>query len=114
MHDFMADGLFLPALIMAAMGFIVPRLWAHALPEGVVPLMVNAFLSTVLLFALAACFFVGLYVWQGMPFAEIMAPGWAKNIMFFGRLGLMSAIIWGPIMLLSLAALPRRWVKKTW
>ena len=86
MHDFMADGLFLPALIMAAMGFIVPRLWAHALPEGVVPLMVNAFLSTVLLFALAACFFVGLYVWQGMPFAEIMAPGWAKNIML-GRLG---------------------------
>jgi hypothetical protein len=76
--------------------------------------MLNALFSTVLLFVIAACFFVVLYIWQGVPFAQIMAPGWMVNLSFFGRLGLMSAIIWGPIMLLSVAALPRRWVNKTW
>ena len=114
MGDLIADSLFFPALLMAAMAFVVPRLLARVLPEGVMPLMFNAFISSALLFVLAACFFVALYIWQGMPLAEIMAPGWAKNLAFFGRLGLMSAIIWGPIMLLSVAALPRRWVNKTW
>lgn len=114
MDDLIADTLFVPALLIAAMGFVVPRLFARILPEGVMPLMLNALFSTVLLFVIAACFFVMLYIWQGVPFAQIMAPGWAVNLSFFGRLGLMSAIIWAPIMLLSVAALPRRWVNKTW
>jgi hypothetical protein len=114
MGDLIADTLFLPALLIAAMGFFVPRLFARILPEGVTPLMLNALFSTVLLFMIAACFFVVLYIWRGVPFAQIMAPGWMVNLLFFGRLGLMSAIIWGPIMLLSVAALPRRWVNKTW
>ncbi|SFR31962.1 hypothetical protein SAMN04488005_0218 [Yoonia tamlensis] len=114
MGELIADSLFLPALIIAALGFVVPRLLAQVLPEGVTPLMLNALLSTLILFLIVASFFVGLYLWQGMPFAQIMAPGWAENISFFGRLGLMSAIIWGPIMLLSVAALPRKWVNKTW
>jgi hypothetical protein len=114
MTNVIADSLFLPALLIATMGFVVPRILAQVLPEGVTPLLLNAFLSSVLLFAIAGCFFVGLYMWQGAPIAEVATAGWAANIAFFGRLGLMSAIIWGPIMVLSVAALPRRWVNKTW
>jgi len=109
-----SDALFLPALVLAVMAFGVPRFLARLLPEGVKPLLLNAFLSTVILFALSAVFFAVLYIWQGLSFADITADGLAQSIVFFGRLGLIAALIWAPIMVLSVAGLPRRWVKETW
>lgn len=114
MGAFFADALLLPALVISVLAFVVPRLLSRVLPEGVWPLLLNAFLSTLLLFILSAGFFFCLYLWQGVSVAEIMEPGMAANVVFFGRLGLFSAIIWGPIMLLSVAGLPRKWVKETW
>ena len=114
MGGLFADALLLPALVISVLGFIVPRLLARLLPEGIGPLLLNAFLSTVLLFIIAAGFFFCLYLWQGLSVAQIMEPGLAANVVFFGRLGLFSAIIWGPIMVLSVAGLPRKWVKETW
>ncbi|WP_342078128.1 hypothetical protein [Yoonia sp. SS1-5] len=114
MGSLISDTLFWPALMIAVLGFVVPRGLARILPEGVRPLLLNAFLSTLILFVLSAAFFVCLYLWQGTPVAEILAPGLAANVAFFGKLGLMAAIIWAPIMLLSVAGLPRRWVKETW
>ncbi len=114
MLDLFSDSLFFPALVLAVLGFLVPRLWARVLPEGVKPLLINVFLSTVLLFVLSTVFFVCLYVWQGVPAAQLMESGLSANVQFFGRLGLIAAIIWAPIMLLSVAGLPRKWVKETW
>ncbi|WP_108815563.1 hypothetical protein [Loktanella sp. Alg231-35] len=114
MGELISDSLFLPALVLAVLGFVVPRAWAKLLPEGVKPLLMNAFLSTVVLFSLSAIFFFCLYLWQGLPMAELMEPGVAANAVFFGRLGLIAAIIWAPILLLSVAGLPRKWVKETW
>ena len=114
MGGLFADALLLPALVISVLGFIVPRLLARLLPEGIGPLLLNAFLSTVLLFIISAGFFFCLYLWQGLSVAQIMEPGLAANVVFFGRLGLFSAIIWGPIMVLSVAGLPRKWVKETW
>lgn len=109
-----SNSLLLPAFVLAVVAFVVPRVVARILPEGVKPLLVNAFLSTALLFTLSAILFFCLYLWQGLSVAELMLPGLAANVVFFGQLGLVSAIIWAPIMLLSVAALPRRWVKETW
>lgn len=109
-----SDALFLPALMLAVLAFAVPRLLARVLPEGVKPLMLNAFLSTILLFVLSAVFFFCLYLWQGLSAAEVFVPGLAASVLLFGRLGLISAIIWAPIMILSVAGLPRKWVKETW
>jgi len=114
MDALLKEGLILPAVALGFAGFFVPRLLARVLPEGVVPLLMNAFLSTVLLFVISAMVFVGLYAWQGIPLAEVAAQGVAANVVFFGRLGLASAIIWAPLMLLSVAGLPRKWVQETW
>lgn len=114
MGQLLSDGLFMPAFVLAVMAFFVPRILARIIPEGVKPLLLNAFLSTVLLFAISASFFFCLYLWQGLDVAEIMGPGLAANVVFFGRLGLISALIWAPIMVLSVAGLPRKWVKETW
>lgn len=109
-----SDALFLPALVLALLAFAVPRLLARVLPEGVTALMLNAFLSTILLFLLSAGFFFCLYLWQGLSLVEILEPDVAASILLFGRLGLIAAIIWAPIMVLSVAGLPRKWVKETW
>ena len=114
MGGFVSDGLVVPVMVLAVLAYGVPRLLARWLPEGVTPLMVNALLSTVLLFALSAVFFALLYFWQGLPVDQLSGVGLAASVVFFGRLGLMSAIIWAPIMILSVAGLPRKWVKETW
>ena len=114
MSDFFAQGLFAPALVLALLAWLVPKLLSFVLPEGVKPLLVNAFLSTIILGCLSGAFFVFLYLYQGLSVEVIAAFGVIENVSFFGRLALISAIIWAPIMILSVANLPRHWVKETW
>ena len=114
MNALLSEGLVLPALLLGLLGFAVPRLLAGVLPEGVTPLLINGFLSTILTFTLSSAFFYLLYLWQGAPLDKLGLPDLGAAIFFFGRLGLASALIWAPVMLLSLAGLPRKWVKETW
>ena len=114
MGTLLSDSLLVPALVLALIAFAVPRTLGRLLPEGVLPLLLNVFLSTVLLFILSGIFFFLLYFWQGVPVDQVVASGIAANIVYFGSLGLAAAIIWAPIMLLSVAGLPRKWVNETW
>lgn len=114
MSSVFSDSLLLPAIVVAVLGWLTPKFWARLLPEGVRPLVLNALLSVLTLFFLTASFFAALYAWQGAPLDQFADAGLASNLGFFGRLGLMSAIIWAPIMILSLAGLPRRWTKAVW
>ena len=114
MGSVFSSALLLPAVAMAVFGFVVPRLWARVLPEGVAPLMLNAFLSTLVLFLLSAALFLVLYAGQGVRLTDALSLGVVSAIVYFSRLGLASAIIWGPILVLSVAGLPRKWVKETW
>ena len=114
MPEAFSDSLFLPAMVLALKAWLVPKLLGMVLPEGVRPLLLNGFLSTLLLFALSAGGFLALYVWQGIPLERLLVPGWASNLVFFGRLALSSSIIWAPILLLSLSSLPRSWKKVVW
>jgi hypothetical protein len=58
--------------------------------------------------------FALLYRWQGMPFAALGDAGFWPVVAHFGRLSVSSALIWVPIMILSLANLPRHWVTERW
>jgi len=109
-----ADGLFLPALVLALVGWLVPRGLSLVFPEGVRPLLVLAFVSTIIMFLVGSLFFVGLYVLRGVSLDAVLAGGLAEVVLHFGRLGLISALLWGPIMILSVAGLPRHWVEETW
>ena len=114
MADLFTQGFFLPAALLALLAWVVPKLLSMALPEGVKSLFLNAFLSSVLLILVSAMFFVFLYVYQGAPLEKIAEIGWVQNINFFGRLAMIAGLIWAPIMILSVANLPRHWVKETW
>lgn len=114
MGDLLSEGLILPALLLGLVGLVVPQLLARLLPEGVMPMMINGAVSTVLTFVLASGFFYLLYLWQGAPLDRLGDAGTGALIFHFGSLGLASALIWAPVMILSLAGLPRKWKHETW
>lgn len=114
MTGVVADGLVIPALCLALMGWLVPRGLSLVFPEGVRPLMVLGFVATLIMFVLSAVLFLALYLMQGVPLSELFADSTLGGLIHFGRLGLLSALLWGPIMVLSLAGLPRTWVEETW
>ncbi len=113
-----SSGLLLPALALGLLGWLVPRLLARLLarvwPEGVGPVLLLGFVATLLLLVLATGFFALLYAWQGAPLGEFFRPGAVAGLGYFARLGLLSALVWAPILVLSVAGLPRHWKEKVW
>lgn len=109
-----ADGLVLPAMALALLGWLVPRALSLLWAEGVRPLIGLALAATLIMLAAGTGFFLALYVWRGVPLAAVFEGGWASGLVHFGRLGAASALLWGPIMLLSVAGLPRTWTRATW
>jgi len=109
-----ADGLLVPALVLAFFGWMVPRLLSAVFPEGVKPLLILAFVAALIMMLLGAVFFMVLYAAQGAPIADIFEPGLGAGILHFSRLAMISALLWGPILVLSVAGLPKRWVEETW
>lgn len=114
MGDLFTDGLVIPALALALLGWIVPRLLSLVFPEGIRPLLVLAFVATLVMFVFGMLFFVALYIVDGVPLSRLFSDGLAPGLLHFGRLGLVSGLIWGPILVLSVAGLPRHWVEETW
>ncbi len=114
MDEMLNSSLILPAFGLGLLGYLVPRVLALLLPEGVKALMLNGLLSTLLTYLAASALFVLLYQSQGAELTVLTTTGWLEFVVFFGRLGLISALIWAPIMILSLAGLPKRWIHETW
>jgi hypothetical protein len=110
----MSDGLIIPAMVLALFGWLVPKGLSLVWPEGVRPLLALAFVATVIMFLFGTGFFMALYAWQGAPLSAVFEPGLAAGLLHFGRLGLISALLWGPIMVLSVAGLPKGWTKEIW
>ena len=107
-------GLILPALCLAAVAWVVPIWLRWRLPEGVRPLIALSALATLILLVVGACMFLGLYLLQGAPLDLLLQAGAGATILYFLRLSVSAAIIWAPIMVLSIAALPKTWEHETW
>ena len=114
MSGLLSNSLILPALVLAVVAWFVPVVLSRMLAEGVAPLMLNAGLSTLILFGISAGFFAFLYVGQGASVEALAEGGLLSNVVHFGRLGLQAALIWAPIMVLSLANRPRHWTEVEW
>ncbi|WP_296419999.1 hypothetical protein [Pseudooctadecabacter sp.] len=109
-----STGLILPALVLAALGWFVPRLLALFWPEGVKWLMLLALASTIVMAGVGAAFFALLYTSQGIGVDDLWETGGMALAAHFLRLSLISALMWGPLMVLSIAYIPRNWVKEVW
>jgi hypothetical protein len=104
-------GLILPALALGVVAWVVPQALARGWPEGVGPLLALGFVATLIMVALAAALFLVLYLWAGAPLAAF--PFWGA-VWHFTRLGLGAGLIWAPVLILSVANLPRKWKRVVW
>ncbi|NIY70991.1 hypothetical protein HCZ30_00910 [Marivivens donghaensis] len=104
----------LPAVALAVVGWLIPQLIAKFLPEGLKPLAINAVISILVMMLIGICFFIGLYVIQGFPIFELLDAGFTAVLEHFVPLAAISALLWGPVLVLSIANLPRHWSKVVW
>ena len=99
--------LVLPLVGLAVLAWLVPWMLGKLLPEGVIWLLVNGVLSALLLAVVAAAGFVWLY-------GEAGGVVWREAPWHFVLLSAKAGIVWGPVMVLSLSALPKRWKEVVW
>lgn len=97
----------LPLLAMGVAGWLVPWALGRLLPEGAWWLVFNAVLSTILLAAGAGVGFLLLY-------GEAGGVVWGTAPGHVVALAARSALVWAPLMVLSLANLPRGWTRARW
>ena len=107
-------GLVLPAMCLAALGWAVPRVLALWWPEGVRWLLGLALVSTLVMAVAGAGFFAIIYASNDVDLSDLWATGGLSVLIHFGRLSLISALLWAPLMVLSLAGVPKNWVREVW
>ena len=110
----MITGVLIPVAALVLVAIYLPRLLARVTPESLAGLIVNGALSAVALTMLAAAYFLWSYARQDTRLLDLIgfAPG--ETLGHFLRLGLGSALIWGPVLVLSVSTLPRRWKENVW
>lgn len=103
----MIQTIVLPLMALAAFAWVVPWLLSKLLPEGVFWLMLIGVLSAVVLTVVSA---VGFYVLYGQAGEVVLdAAPW-----HFVVLSARAALVWGPVMVLSLANIPKGWKEAVW
>jgi len=114
MAEAFGNSLLFPALFLALMGWLVPKLLSTVMAEGVKPLMALSVLSLIIMVVITSGLFVVLYVIQGTDISLFTAAGISDSLLFLLKLSVSAGIIWAPIMVLSIAGLPRTWTSVEW
>ena len=110
----MMAALLIPLVLLVATAILLPRVILRWLPETLAGLILNGTISALVLTALASGWLFLSYLWRDSHLLYLfgLAPG--GTLLYFLRLGLMSALIWAPVLVLALATLPKRWKHATW
>lgn len=88
----------LPVLGLMVAAWIVPRILFRVFQEGVRPLIALGGVSTLILWCGS-----GVYLSQGVIVPALIVSK-----------GALAALIWAPVMVLSLAGLPSKWKEAVW
>ncbi|WP_089277544.1 hypothetical protein [Antarctobacter heliothermus] len=110
----MIADLLLPAFGLMLLAFVVPRGVEVLVPETVTGLVVMALVSTLLCWVLASAGFAMLYGVQDGGILALLGEVPAASAGHFLRLGAKAALIWAPILLLTVSTAPRRWKTAVW
>ncbi|MEL6608082.1 MAG: hypothetical protein AAFO93_04130 [Pseudomonadota bacterium] len=95
-----------PAVILGALGWFVPTYLGRILPETLWGLGLNLVVSWILLTGFAIAVFAIAYWAEGAPANLVLSRAGLAQYAGSARI---SAIVWGPLLLLALAIQPQRW-----
>ncbi len=104
----------LPLAALVALSIALPFLWALVLPEGIPGLIANFALSALVISIAVFAYFLTWYATRNSLFIDglLARPGayWPFYLGWAGK----TAIFWLPVLVLSVAAQPKRWKKVQW
>jgi len=108
----------LPIIILMALGFGLPYLWALILPEGIPGLVANFVLSALILSLVVFAYFIAFYAGQNVPLVAdlLQSPSaiWGAFTPYYLRWAGKTALVWAPVLVLGIAAQPKRWKEVVW
>ncbi len=102
-------GLILPVVVCVALAVALPLWLARRLPDSYAGLGMNFGLSALALLVISMVYFASFRPWGVVK--QITQAGEYYTFVFWDVLisGLMSAMIWGPIVVLVLVMQPQKW-----
>lgn len=100
-------GVILPLILLAVLGWLVPMALGRVMRRSLASLLLNTLVSALVLLVIA----IVLFVWLYGPAAGRV---WSEAPAYFLLLGVRSGLIWAPVMVLSVANLPRGWAAEDW
>ena len=103
------SSMILPAVLIAALAVILPMWLAKKLPENMAGLGLNLLASAGVLMFVSVLYFTWVYMGQGVQVMGVMYEHFGGMVRHLTRLGMLSAILWGPILLAVLAMQPSKW-----
>ena len=101
--------LILPAAFISALAVFLPLWLAKKLPENMLGLGANLLASSGMLMFVSALYFTWFYLGQGVQVMGALYEHFGEMIRHLTGLGMLSAILWGPILLAVLAMQPSKW-----
>lgn len=108
----MVLSLALPTLVLMAAAILVARGFEAVLPETIPGMVACALLSALVLWLLSAAGFGLLYLWQDARYAVLFGDG--RSYRHLAALGAKAALIWAPLVALTVVTAPQRWKTATW
>lgn len=102
----------LPVVLLMVLAVVVTRGLERLVSETIPGLILLALLSAMVTWVLAAGVFAGLYLMQDVRLVAVL--GDQSGVGHLLRLGAKSALIWGPVLVLTVLTAPRRWRNAVW
>jgi len=104
----------LPVIALLLLGFGLPYLWALVLPEGIPGLVANFVLSALIISLVVFSYFITLYAGQNVPLVADLLERPGAFGPYYLRWAGKTALVWLPMLVLGIAAQPKRWKEVVW
>ncbi|WP_208352575.1 hypothetical protein [Pseudaestuariivita rosea] len=109
-----AGGVVVPLIIICVLAVWVPRRIGALFPETAGGLILNGVVTAALMLTLAMGYFWAAYALQSDAIFQLIGDVPLQSFLHFLRLGMLSAFLWGPLVVLSAANQHRHWKENTW
>ncbi|NSX53435.1 hypothetical protein [Parasulfitobacter algicola] len=109
-----AGAVVLPLIVICILALWLPRRLGPMFPETVMGLVVNGMVTALVMLALAMAYFWAAYGLQSDAIFQLIGDVPLQSFLHFLRLSMLSAFLWGPLVVLSAANQHRHWKENTW